>query len=62
MKKLFIGRWRILWGNCPACNSDAPKIYDCNICDFKKNYNGRTKSDDRQYWWNRFMFHEIIKP
>jgi hypothetical protein len=26
------GLWRIKHGYCPMCNSDAPKIDDCNIC------------------------------
>jgi hypothetical protein len=54
-KEKIIGKWRLLLGNCPNCNSDAPKMYDCNICDFKDNYHGRTKKEDRQYWWNRFI-------
>ncbi len=63
MKKLFIGRWRLLWGNCPACNSDAPKQYDCKICDWKlrntvyEGMSGRTEKEDKKYWWNRFTFY-----
>lgn len=53
--ELVRGRIRLLFGFCPDCNSDAPAMYDCNICDFKRNYNGRKKSEDRKYWWNRFI-------
>lgn len=54
-KKKLLGRWRLLFGNCPSCNSDAPEMYDCNTCDFKNNYNNRRKKDDRVYWWGRFV-------
>ena len=29
-------RWRAWLGFCPRCNSDAPHVYDCEICnDFR---------------------------
>jgi hypothetical protein len=34
--KLIRGKMRIFWGFCPKCNSDAPELYDCNVC---SNYN-----------------------
>lgn len=24
--------WRLWWGLCPACNSDAPEIDTCQVC------------------------------
>ena len=30
---VILGRWRLLFGNCPRCNSDAPAVYSCTICD-----------------------------
>lgn len=53
--ELIRGICRYLFGFCPNCNSTAPKMYDCDICDFKKNYNNRPKKEDREYWWNRFI-------
>jgi hypothetical protein len=35
MKRLFLflrSRWRMRFGFCPACNSDAPAIDTCPIC------------------------------
>ncbi len=26
------GAWRIRWGSCPLCNSDAPEMDDCAFC------------------------------
>lgn len=23
-----------IWGVCPECNHDAPKLYDCKICNY----------------------------
>ena len=54
-KNKLIGRWRLFWGNCPQCNSDAPEMYECDICDYIKKYNNRTKKEDRVYWWGRFI-------
>lgn len=28
----FIGKWRLWWGLCPLCNSDAPEIDTCPVC------------------------------
>ena len=28
----FIGRWRLWWGFCPRCNSDAPAVDWCYVC------------------------------
>ena len=27
------GRWRIYFGSCPMCNSDAPEIDACEFCE-----------------------------
>lgn len=63
--KLLRGRWRLLFGFCPQCNSDAPEMYECPICDWKVHqyrkqaitFDGRIIGyrNDRQYWWNRFV-------
>jgi hypothetical protein len=28
----WVGLWRIWWGWCPVCNSDAPNIDKCQWC------------------------------
>lgn len=28
----IIGQWRLFWGFCPRCNSDAPHVYKCSVC------------------------------
>ncbi len=33
---LIQGKWRMMLGVCPKCNSDAPELYDCDICCFNK--------------------------
>ena len=33
--KIINGWFRLnLWGVCPECNHDAPKLYDCPICKY----------------------------
>ena len=37
-----------VWSVCPACNSDAPKLYDCRVC------NGLTSHDASIRWpWSK---------
>ena len=31
-----LGKFRIVLGECPRCNSDAPNLYDCPVCQFGK--------------------------
>lgn len=28
----FNGRWALMHGFCPRCNSDAPEVYTCSVC------------------------------
>jgi hypothetical protein len=30
--------FRLLFNNCPECNSDAPRLYTCPVCQF---YSGK---------------------
>lgn len=32
---------------CPECNSDAPYLYDCPVCEYKKH--------PRKLLWDRFI-------
>ncbi len=47
------GRWRLWWNLCPECNSDAPYLYDCPVCEY---YHGQWPPSDKtkQEWWRRF--------
>ena len=38
--KYLNSRKRILFGMCPLCNSDAPKLYDCPMCDGRHSARG----------------------
>lgn len=29
---ILTAKWRLFFGFCPKCNSDAPKIDNCNVC------------------------------
>lgn len=28
----LVARWRLYWELCPECNSDAPEMYECDVC------------------------------
>lgn len=38
------GYYRLLWGWCPRCNSDAPAVDNCPVC----------VGHDKWDWWARF--------
>lgn len=52
--KLFraaLGKYRQLWGWCPACNSDAPAKDTCPVC---KPEGGRWSDLTSEVVWARF--------
>lgn len=57
MKRIkgWIRLW--VWSVCPECNHDAPKLYDCNVCEHYSNL-PRYKSDQtytqRAMAWKKF--------
>ena len=55
----LIGKWRLLWGFCPYCNSDAPVLYNCPVCHY---YHGSYPPDKvlRRAWWVRYK-DEMVK-
>lgn len=50
----LVGKWRLYWNYCPECNSCAPKMQGCAVC------NADTKSyfvwnkEVEQTWWRRY--------
>lgn len=53
---LLRGRWRYLFGFCPACNSDAPGIYDCQVCGgWRTPGDGHVRQRiSKRLWYGRF--------
>ena len=54
------GRWRLWWGFCPQCNSDAPELYACPVCEY---YHGEypPSAETKAAWLSRFE-HELYVP
>lgn len=52
---LIIGKWRLYWNYCPECNSNAPKLHHCDVCnaDTKSLFNWSKEVEAR--WWNKFI-------
>lgn len=49
----IIAWWRCrIWGFCPECNSDAPKLWDCKICNWDTNSPFNIKK--RKKYWKKF--------
>ena len=46
-------KFRLFLGRCPACNSDAPDVYHCKICN---NWSamGVPSDDMKSAWWRRY--------
>ena len=54
--KKLRGRFRMFWGFCPECNSDAPKMYDCKVCNwYTSSQNGMPIKPLKKMWWERFL-------
>ncbi len=53
MKILFLirGRFRLLFGFCPKCNSDAPEKDNCKVC---YNFYGYALKKEKIQWWSNF--------
>lgn len=49
----LLARWRLWFGLCPYCNSDAPLLDDCPVCE---NYRGQypPKASTKDLWQHRF--------
>lgn len=55
------GWWRLLFGFCPKCNSDAPELYDCKVCEwYRSSDKGMPNKATKKIWWSRFI-HELKK-
>jgi hypothetical protein len=35
-KSKIVGKIRMQMGFCPRCNSDAPGLYECPVCQYKQ--------------------------
>ena len=55
------GRWRLWWGFCPQCNSDAPELYACPVCEY---YHGEypPSAETKAAWWARFQDELYVPP
>jgi len=52
----FWNGWkRAKLGFCPMCNSDAPEMYDCQICEPYELRAYPVDAATRELWWARFV-------
>ncbi len=53
MKLHIRARLRLLFGVCPECNSDAPNVDNCMVCDgYRTPY--PPSADTKARWWRNF--------
>lgn len=54
--KLINGWVRVfIWGLCPKCNSDAPELYDCKVCNwYRTSDRGMPNKATKKEWWQKF--------
>ena len=56
--KLIRGFFRLfVFGVCPKCNHDAPKLYDCGICCYYEKldrYKSDQTKDQRELVWMEY--------
>ena len=50
----LVGKWRLYLNYCPECNSCAPKIHHCDVCNADtKSYFSWSK-EVKQNWWTKY--------
>ena len=61
--KKLTGWFRLfVWGVCPECNHDAPKLYDCKTCHYYSElprYRSQQTKEQRTKVWNVFLRGEV---
>lgn len=57
----IIGRWRIYWGQCPVCNSDAPEIDTCSFCQGWHGYRDNAARERLKWRWDTRIEREAQK-
>lgn len=50
--RLAIAKYRLFFGFCPKCNSDAPAIDSCNVCNSERSY--PPSKHKKQTWFNTY--------
>jgi hypothetical protein len=53
---------RLFWDLCPECNSDAPELYDCPVCNYYSSADGNPwppTKETKNVWWKRFTTREF---
>lgn len=48
-----------VWGVCPACNSDAPKLYNCRVCNWDTS--SPFNSEKKKKYWNNWKLLNYLK-
>jgi|DEB19_MinimDraft_2_1074335.scaffolds.fasta_scaffold200348_1 rRNA maturation endonuclease Nob1 len=52
MLGILIAKYRLFFGFCPKCNSDAPNVDGCNICGGDRTY--PPSKHKKQTWFNDY--------
>ena len=52
MLGILTAKWRLFFGFCPKCNSDAPAIDSCNVCNGERSY--PPSKHKKQTWFNTY--------
>ena len=54
MPERLVGKWRLYLNYCPECNSCAPQMHNCDVCqsDTKSYFNWNQEIE--QTWWKRY--------
>ena len=69
---ILVGKFRLLHGFCPMCNSDAPELYDCPVCNYYSQASGHKfppEKETKEKWWktykeaidSKLMIREMMK-
>ena len=54
MPHRLIGKWRLYLNYCPECNSVAPKLHQCDVCNANTKAYFHWNDDIKKAWWKKY--------
>lgn len=52
--QVLLAKWRLYLNYCPECNSCAPELHRCDVCQADTKAHFAWNKDVEQTWWKRY--------
>ena len=54
MPQRLVGKWRLYLNYCPECNSCAPKLHGCEVCNSDTKAFFDWNEEIKKAWWKKY--------